>query len=216
MGLRRREAGSDFADVLVNSICYNFRKRFEKRMRKPVKDRATTWSTSLIRNRNKLRSVLVKPVRQAVRSSAWQHWITGKRDRLTQLMDPYHRWYRKEYRILEKVNVMRFQQEPFCACGAAWAYVASQQRVKLVERRLSGRLEARVRRGHWAGCLARVQAEFLRLMDGPVEESGPWDFVILGAARKLNLRLDVVSEWEARIVESARRWRRPVPVFGLL
>jgi hypothetical protein len=205
MGSRKSERESEFADVLVSSICYNFRKRFEKRMRKPVKDRADTWSTSLIRNRNKLRSVLVKPVRQAVRSSAWQHWITGKRDRLTQLMDPYHRWYRKEYRILEKVNTARFEQEAFYAFGSAWAYAVSQQRVKLVERRLSVKLSPRVRREHWAGCLARGKAEFLRLMDGPVEEGGPWDFVILGAGRKLNLRLDVVMAWEARIVDSARR-----------
>ena len=206
MDLRKSERGNDFADVLVDSICYNFRKRFGKRMRKPIKDRAETWSTSLIRNRNKLRSVLVKPVRQAVRSSAWQHWITAKRDRLTQLMDPYHRWYRKEYRILEKVNGMRFEQEPFYECGSAWAFVASKQQMKLVEKRLPARLELRVRREHWAGCLARGKAEFLRLMDGPVEESGSWDLVIYGAVRKLNLRMDAFTEWEARIVESARRW----------
>jgi hypothetical protein len=211
MDLRKREAGSKFADVLVDSICYNFRKRFEKRMRKPLTDREDTWSTSLIRNRNKLRSVLVKPVRQAVRSSAWQHWITAKRDRLTQLMNPYHRWYRKEYRILEKVNGMRFEQEAFYACGSAWAYVVSKQRLKLEQKRLPGRLTLRVRRGQWAGCLARGKAEFLRLMAGPVEECGSWDFVILGAARKLNLRMDSATEWEARIVESARRWWRISP-----
>jgi hypothetical protein len=208
MDSRKLERENDFADVLVDSICYNFRKRFEKRMRKPFKERAETWSTSLIRNRNKLRSVLVKPVCQAGRSSAWQHWITAKRDRLTQLMDPYHRWYRKEYRILEKANRVRFEQEPFFACGSAWAYVASKQRLKLEQRRLAGRLEPRVRREHWRGCLARGKAEFSRLMDGSVEDSGPWDFVILGASRKLNLRLDVATEWEARIVESARRWWR--------
>lgn len=214
MGSKEAERGGKFADVLVDSICYNFRKRFGKRMRKPVKDRADTWSTSVIRNRNKLRSFLVKPVRQAVRSSAWQHWITAKRDRLTQLMDPYHRWYRKEYRILAKVNGMRFEQEPFYASGSAWAYVASQQRVKLLERRLPAQLEQRVRRGHWSGCLARVKAEFLRLIDEPVEACGPWDSVICGAGRKLNLRMDAVTEWEARIVERARRWRRerwPIP-----
>jgi hypothetical protein len=181
MGSREPDRGNDFADVVVSAICYNFRKRFEKRMRKPVKDRVGTWSTSLIRNRNKLRSVLVKPVRQAVRSSAWQHWITAKRDRLTQLMDPYHRWYRKEYRILEKVNGMRFEREPFYPFGSAWAFVVSKQREKLVQKRFSGRLEPRIRQEHWAGCLARGKAEFLRLMDGPVEECGPWDFVILGA-----------------------------------
>ena len=208
MRLRKSKRGSEFADVLVFSICYNFRKRFEKRIRKPVKDRTDTWSTSLIRNRNKLRSVLVKPVRQAGRSSAWQHWITAKRDRLTQLMDPYHRWYRKEYRILEKVNGMRFEQEAFYECGSAWAFVVSKQRMKLVERRLPVELSPRVRREHWPGCLARGKAEFLRLMDRPAEDGGPWDFVIFGAGRKLNLRMDAVSEWEARIVESSRRWSR--------
>ncbi len=213
MGLRKPDRADDFADVLVSSIWYNFRKRIEKRMRKPVKDRAATWSTSVIRNRNKLRSVLERPVRQAVRSSAWQHWITAKRDRLTQLMDPYHRWYRKEYRILEKVNWMRFEREAFYARGSAWAYVVSQQRVKLVERRLSVEISPRVRREHWVGCLARGKAEFLRLMDGPIEECGPWDVVIYGAARKLNLRLDAVTEWEARIVDSARRWWREAQLF---
>ena len=208
MRLKKSKRGNEFAEVLVSSVCYNFRKRFEKRFRKPVKDRTDTWSTSLIRNRNKLRSVLAKPVRQAGRSSAWQHWITAKRDRLTQLMDPYHRWYRKEYRILEKVNGMRFEREPFYACGSAWAFVVSKQQLKLAQKRLPERLVLRIRREHWAGCLARGKAEFLRLMDRPAEDGGPWDFVIFGAGRKLNLRMDAVSEWEARIVESSRRWSR--------
>ena len=209
MRLRKSKRGSEFADVLVFSICYNFRKRFEKRIRKPVKDRTDTWSTSLIRNRNKLRSVLVKPVRQAGRSSAWQHWITAKRDRLTQLMDPYHRWYRKEYRILEKVNQGQFDWDPCYHHGFTWTGVCAKQQTKVLQRRMTAPIESRVRRIHWSGCQARLKAEFSRLIESqPHCDNSPWAVVIQGAGRKLNLRMDAVTKWEARIVDSARRWSR--------
>ena len=208
MDSRKASRVSDFPRVYVNAIFARFRERCKERERRPRKQRVESWGDSLIRNRNKLRTVLEKRVRQAERSSPWQHWITASLDGLHQRVDIYHRWYRREYNIIEKLNNWDFNREVCYMQGFAWTFVASEQCKKLLQKRLPHVLIPRKRRSHWGGCAIRIWNEYARLMESPVAENGPWDFVANGAVRKFHVRLDVETDWAARMVESARRLSR--------
>ena len=204
MDSRKASRVSEFPRAYVKAIFTGFRKRCDERERRPRKKRVESWGDALIRNRNKLRSILEKRVRQAERSSPWQHWIAASLDGLHQRVDIYHRWYRREYNIIEKLNNWDFNREVCYMQGFAWTFVASEQCKKLLQKRLPHVLIPRKRRGHWSGCAIRTWNEYARLMDLPISSSGPWDFVANGAVRKFHVRLDIETEWEARMVESAR------------
>ena len=107
--------------------------------------------------------------------------------------------------MLEKLNGWQVDREVCYTVGFAWTFVASDQCKKLLQKRLPHVLITRRRRRHWGGCAIRVWNEYQRLMELPVSENEPWDFVAKGAVRKFNVRLDTVTKWELCMVERVRR-----------
>ena len=139
------------------------RRRLQKRYkartlvaRPHLKRRSRTWTDASQANLTKLRYRHTNPYQQNERIADWDAVIQCQRWKL-EIHDPYHRWQRREFFILEKMNKGEFVQIDSRRYGSAWSYVASMQATK-TEKHNSTPRRTRSLRKRWSQAIWSASA----------------------------------------------------------
>jgi hypothetical protein len=145
-------------------------------------------------------------IQEDPRKTPWDFLITGEKEKLWRLVDPYRRWMKREAYLLEEMNRGDFRQEPVYVLGFAWGYCADLQRQKFQITLLPGPPNDGKRWPGWRGVKNRVCNRVSRLVGEPVQPRDSWEYVIGGIRRKLHGTLELETDWNPCLLRARRRW----------
>ena len=174
------------------------RRRLQKRYKAsirvehPHRERGKrTWTDASQANLTKLRYRHANPYQENERIADWDAVIQYQRRKL-EIHDPHHRWQRREFFILEKMNKAEFVQIDSIRYGSTWSYVATMQAIKGAKYISAGRRKPSLRK-HWSKAVWYASERH-----GGIVRRDEWEFTVRVSVRRAN-QITKTNGWEDRI-----------------
>lgn len=206
--VQRKRNENRFSHDVAVAIRDRFLRRVQRREEHTGNGRAATWAYAVIRNKSKVTARLRNAIQEKARNTPWEDLISGQKEKLWRLIDPYRRWMKREAYILDEMNRGDFRQEPIYVLGFAWGYAADLQRQKLQVTLLPAPPHDGRRWPGWHGVQNRVGNRVSRLVTKSVQPRDSWKCVIGGIQRRLHGTLELESDWNPCLLRARRRWKR--------
>lgn len=175
-----------FSRPMVNAIIKRHKSRLKHKRStaQPHHERKSrTWSDACVRAVNKMAYRHKNTAKVVETVSEWDAVIQEQNQKLSNRLNLYRTWSKREYHILEKMNLHRFIKERRHQHGSAWAYAVDIQVSMRNTAEHNGR-QQHARRTHWFQFLGNSRKRLIKQYTAFKDQLTDWRFTVLAMVRK--------------------------------